>query len=64
MLELYAEDEDSSPVTKKVRFDGAALADANEGGGGRKKAKVSGKKNVRKPIEEEWDGVPRGFGEY
>ncbi|KAF6235528.1 hypothetical protein HO173_006211 [Letharia columbiana] len=59
MLELYPEDEDDpdSPATKKAKTGGVASAN-----GARKKA--TPKKSNKKKGPEEWDGIPRGFGEY
>lgn len=57
MEQFRDDDDDDSPATKKAKIGGAASAN-----GGRKKAIP--KSNKKKDDFEEWDGIPRGFGEY
>ena len=58
MEQFRDDDEDESPATKKAKIGGAASAN-----GGRKKA-IPKMRNKKKDDFEEWDGIPRGFGEY
>lgn len=55
-LEQLPDDEEDSPATKKAKVGSAVSVN-----GGRKKA--TPKKSKQKGLQE-WDGVPRGFGEY